>query len=88
MAVLVLKAAQDGSGDFRTVQETIDAVPLQNPSYRDSHRFGNLPAAGVRAQDEELHHARWPGSEAHCAHLKQHRHQDRAPPFLSRPPLV
>ncbi|KAM1204514.1 hypothetical protein COP1_005387 [Malus domestica] len=28
MAALVLKAAQDGSGDFRTVQETIDAVPL------------------------------------------------------------
>ncbi|KAM1245870.1 hypothetical protein ACFX2I_036979 [Malus domestica] len=28
MAALVLRVAQDGSGDFRTVQETIDAVPL------------------------------------------------------------
>ncbi|KAM1460816.1 hypothetical protein ACFXTO_046067 [Malus domestica] len=30
MAALVLRVAQDGSGDFRTVQEAIDAVPLCN----------------------------------------------------------
>ncbi|KAM1658467.1 hypothetical protein ACFX1S_046902 [Malus domestica] len=28
MAALILRIAHDGSGDFRTVQETIDAVPL------------------------------------------------------------
>ncbi|KAM1981690.1 hypothetical protein ACFX15_038153 [Malus domestica] len=28
MAALVLRAAHDGSGDFWTMQETIDAVPL------------------------------------------------------------
>lgn len=30
MAACVIRVAQDGSGDYRTVQEAIDAVPLCN----------------------------------------------------------
>lgn len=30
MAAFLLRVAQDGSGDYRTVQEAIDAVPLCN----------------------------------------------------------
>jgi pectinesterase len=30
MSAFVIRVAQDGSGDYRTVQEAIDAVPLCN----------------------------------------------------------
>lgn len=32
MGTMVMKVAQDGSGDYKTVQEAIDAVPLSNTS--------------------------------------------------------
>ncbi|CAN7003781.1 unnamed protein product [Brassica oleracea var. botrytis] len=79
--IRMVRVTQDGSGDYLSVQDAVDSVPLGN-TCRTVIRLspGGLPTACVRAQEKKLHHFRrnLPGDHRH--HLEQHRFEDRASP--------